>query len=175
MQNNLGGFSFIEILVALTIIGIISAVGMVFYQSAMKKARDARRKADLEQIRSALEIYKANDINNNYPTTSGWWGACSNFGSHADSGATGYVPNLAPQYMQKLPHDPKEGLTTIPYCGGPGASTGACYLYMSDGIDYKLLAHCTPEGTMSTTDPYFDPARPTWAWQVSSGPNSLGW
>ncbi|PIY68596.1 hypothetical protein COY90_05150 [Candidatus Roizmanbacteria bacterium CG_4_10_14_0_8_um_filter_39_9] len=59
------GFTFIEILVVVTIIGIITAVGTLSYSSIMKQSRDAKRKGDLEQIRAAVEMYKSST--NKYP------------------------------------------------------------------------------------------------------------
>jgi general secretion pathway protein G len=52
------GFSFIEILVVVTIIGIIATIGLVTYTEFLKQSRDAKRKGDIEQIRAAIEIYK---------------------------------------------------------------------------------------------------------------------
>ncbi len=52
------GFTLVEILVVMTIIAVLIGVGLVSYQGARKSSRDAKRKADLEQIRSALEIYR---------------------------------------------------------------------------------------------------------------------
>lgn len=52
------GFTLIELLVALTIIGLLVGFSLVSYQGSRKTARDAKRKADLEQIRSALEMYR---------------------------------------------------------------------------------------------------------------------
>jgi len=52
------GFTLIEILVVMTIIAVLIGVGLVSYQGPRKSSRDAKRKADLEQIRSALEIYR---------------------------------------------------------------------------------------------------------------------
>jgi len=50
------GFTLIELMVVLAIIGILSGLLLISYQGARKAARDGKRKADLEQIRSALEI-----------------------------------------------------------------------------------------------------------------------
>jgi len=59
------GFTFVEIMVTAAIIAVLAAVGMVSYENANKKVRDGRRKADLEQIRVALEMYKSD--NTYYP------------------------------------------------------------------------------------------------------------
>jgi len=50
------GFTLIELLVAMTIMAMLLAIAIFSYQGARKSARDGRRKADLEQIRSALEM-----------------------------------------------------------------------------------------------------------------------
>jgi prepilin-type N-terminal cleavage/methylation domain-containing protein len=61
------GFSLIELLVVISIIGILAAMSIFGLNGARQSSRDARRKADLEQVRSGLEIYKADC--NIYPTT----------------------------------------------------------------------------------------------------------
>ena len=48
------GFSLIELLVVIAIIGILSAVGIMLFGSAQKKARDGQRKSDLAQVKKAL-------------------------------------------------------------------------------------------------------------------------
>jgi len=53
------GFTMIELLVAATILAVLAAVGMVSYASANRRARDGKRKGDLEQMRSALELYRS--------------------------------------------------------------------------------------------------------------------
>jgi len=55
------GFSLIEILVVITIIGVLSAAGLVFFTRAGVSARDGRRKTDLEQLRSALVLYRTDN------------------------------------------------------------------------------------------------------------------
>lgn len=51
------GFTLIELLVVISIIGLLSSVVLASLNTARVKARDARRKADLAQIRTALHLY----------------------------------------------------------------------------------------------------------------------
>lgn len=87
MKKNRNGFTLIELLVVIAITGILIAVGMSSYQKAVKLSRDSRRKADLEQIRQALETYRSE--NGRYPATSGW------------------KTTLEAGYISKVPTDPK--------------------------------------------------------------------
>ncbi len=59
------GFTLIELLVVITIILVMSGIGVVSYTGAQRNARNSKRKADLEQLRSALEMYR--DDNDVYP------------------------------------------------------------------------------------------------------------
>ena len=148
MKTKTRGFTLIELLVVIAIIGLLASVVMASLNSARAKARDARRRADLRQVATALEMYY--DTNNAYPSTGGvWYGNCGSYGSYGTSGASGYIPNLAPTYMSVLPLDPK-------YNG-----SGGCYLYNSNGTDYKLLAHQTTESVcpVSSSDTFWDPIR----------------
>ena len=65
MKNT--GFTFIELLVTVTIIGILTTVGVVNFQATNQRARDGKRQADLEQVRTALEIARADSDDNTYP------------------------------------------------------------------------------------------------------------
>jgi len=110
MKRN--GFTLIEVMVVTTIIAILAAVGMVSYQTANQKARDGKRKADMEQIRSALEMYKADSATNAYPAT-------ANFSA--------LVSPIA--YIREIPNPPPnsspatyQGGYTCPYPNGGSAS-----------------------------------------------------
>ncbi len=63
------GFTFIEILVVTTIIAVLTAIGMVSYAQTNKNARDKKRQADIEQIRTALEMYRADSPTGVYPAS----------------------------------------------------------------------------------------------------------
>lgn len=49
------GFTLVEILVAITIIAVLAAVGIVVFGGIQGKARDAKRSQDLDAIANALE------------------------------------------------------------------------------------------------------------------------
>ena len=58
MTNNKKGFTLIELLIVISIVVILSAVGMANFRTGILKARDARRISEIKQIRSALEFYR---------------------------------------------------------------------------------------------------------------------
>ena len=71
------GFTLVELLVVITIISVLSIVGLTLFSSAQKGARDARRRADIDAIVKALEINKSsansatyNVLDNNQFTSS---------------------------------------------------------------------------------------------------------
>jgi len=73
MTKNKKGFTLVELLIVISIIGILAGLGLSSYPKAQKQARDGKRKADLEQIRSALEIYRS-DCKTYPATVSVVWG-----------------------------------------------------------------------------------------------------
>lgn len=94
------GFTLVELLVVITIIALLTTMGLVIYQNSVRKGRDGRRQTDLEQIRSALELYRS-DI--------GWYPAA--------------LSTLTPptnSYIQAIPTDPKSN--TYKYAPAAGAS-----------------------------------------------------
>jgi len=62
------GFTLIELLVVISIVGILIGLSIFGLAGARESSRDARRKADLELIRSGLEIYRSDC--NTYPVAS---------------------------------------------------------------------------------------------------------
>ncbi|MCK4386985.1 MAG: prepilin-type N-terminal cleavage/methylation domain-containing protein [Candidatus Pacebacteria bacterium] len=63
----LTGFTLTELLVAMAIIGILSAIVLTSMSGARERAKDGRRITDIKQIQLALELYY--DVNSTYPDT----------------------------------------------------------------------------------------------------------
>lgn len=53
------GFTLIELLVATTIAVVLMSIGIVSFTNAGKSARDVKRRGDLESIRQAMTLYRA--------------------------------------------------------------------------------------------------------------------
>lgn len=118
-MNKSKGYTLIELVVAIGIIGVLAAFLFASYSRSQAKARDARRKADIGTIGVSLEAY-FNDYNA-YPEA-------LNFGGQfADNGQV---------YMKELPQDPKPGQS---YC----YTAGEDLLSYTMGADYET----TMEGT----------------------------
>lgn len=125
-KNNLKkGFTLIELLVVISIIAFLLSAGTVVLVNMRAKSRDAQRYSDLSEIKKALDMYYQE--NGSYPVSSGWQSVCAGY---TTSGPSGWIPNLAPKYMLKLPVNPTG-------CVG-GSIKG--YIYISNGVDYKAAA-----------------------------------
>ncbi len=115
------GFTLIEILVVITIIALLTSTAAITYSQLGKQSRDAKRKADLEQIRAALEMYRSDESggNGSYFTYSG---------SCAGSGVSSF---LVGNYIGSIPSDPKSN--TYNYYCSIGTSTYSLGAYMETG------------------------------------------
>ncbi len=154
MRINSRGFTLIELLVVIAIIGILSSVVLASLNSARGKANDAKRYANIQAVRSALELYAA-DHNGQYPNAGGNW--ISQCAGWTQATAANTVPGLVSGgYIPQLPTDPDQNIS----------GNQCCYLYYSGGgtADYKyMLYNCvTSSGcytNTSTSKNFYDPAR----------------
>ncbi len=70
--SKLTGFSLIELLVVVSIIGLLSSMVMIQVAKARMVARDTKRASDIQQISKALDIYFID--NDSYPHAQAWTG-----------------------------------------------------------------------------------------------------
>lgn len=96
------GFTFIELLVSVTIIAVLMAIATASYVSTNIRSRDTRRAADIQAIRSGLELYRSEV--GNYPLLDGDGDGCLIETSISNAGVT---------YLSPVPTDPKNNAT---YC-----------------------------------------------------------
>lgn len=103
------GFTLLELLIVIVIIGILALIIVPGLASGPKRARDSQRKSDMRAVKNALETYY-ND-NNGYPDTSSSYPTLS---SH-----------LVTAYLPSLPSDPKSGNPAYEYSTASGTCTSS--------------------------------------------------
>ncbi len=59
IDNSKKGFTLVELLIAISIIAILTALGFSTYQAVYKASRDSKRLSDLKFIQSGLQQYHA--------------------------------------------------------------------------------------------------------------------
>lgn len=130
LKNKQRGFTIVELLVVIVIIGILAALIINAFNGMQAKARDTQRITDLKNVQKAVETYYAD--HGSYPLSANgsgaWAGHCPSYGNYDE-----YIVGLAPTYLKTLPVDPKYD------------TSGYCYLYRSTGMDYMVITHQTME------------------------------
>ena len=97
------GFSLIQLLVVLAILGLLASVVLANMQQVRIKARDAQRISDMENIQLALRLYK--DVNGAYPE----------FDSGVVIGEGGGLDALLLPYLPKVPADALGSIADVTY------------------------------------------------------------
>lgn len=122
------GFTLVELLVVITIIGLLSTIATVSYASARMRARDARRLADMDAVRTALELYAIDNGGFPFDRVSGPAGLTLGLEHAAKFTKLGWTDtgseNPNDYYLAKVPANPVGG--------------GVDYIYYSlaqDGTD----------------------------------------
>ncbi len=104
------GFTLIEILVVIAIIGLVASVVLVSLNNARKKARDARRLSDVHQIVLALNIYL--DEKGEWPARTAD-ACCDGWDQGPCESDNTFIQSLADEgIMSKVPVDPNGGSGT---------------------------------------------------------------
>lgn len=112
------GFTIVELLIVIVIIGILAALVFVQFNNMQARARDAERKADVRLIESKLAEYNAD--NGEYPTA---------------AAGTAIATGLAP--IDGIPADALEDPGTTDYTyESDGATYTLTATLESDGTTY---------------------------------------
>ncbi len=126
------GFTLIEIIVVIAIIGILLGIATASYANSLRHGRDQKRIVNIETVRSNLELFRSSQVMGVYPT----------------SITTGTFPTLYP-----LPPDPQTNQTNV-YTYAPRTSAGGtCNNSTTFCSTYTLSTSLEIEGNTYTVTP----------------------
>ena len=142
------GFTIVELLIVIVVIGILAAITIVAYNGIQARASFSKNQSDLSSLNKALQLYYAQ--NGAYPSTSGNW--MGYYSAKNDS----FIPGLAPNFISSTP---QVGLST----------QYPTYVYRSDdGSEYKLIYLVSSTDTLpashTANNTRIDPVRVTRSW-----------
>ncbi|QDU35206.1 Type II secretion system protein G precursor [Poriferisphaera corsica] len=96
------GFTLVEILIVVVILGILAAIVIPQFSSASENAKASSSISTLQSIRSQLELYQI-EHNGEYPDLSGSWDAMT---KKTDAAGTVDSSGKFGPYLQKAPTNP---------------------------------------------------------------------
>lgn len=144
IKNKFSGFTLVELMVALTIIAIISGISIFGLTSIRQKAQDTSHLSGIQDLRLSLEAYKS--VNGKYPEA-------------GTVGTADYITGLSPTFIGRLPVDSPLSPTTG-------------YQYTVDTSDYKTYCVYVRGNIFKpeTQPDYYVPSCPK-TWVACKGPN----
>lgn len=93
MRKNISGFTIVELLIVVVVIGILAAIVIVAYNGIQQSARDTVRKQDVATIGKALQLYAIE--NGGFMSTGSGCGGNGNGGGWFNyEGGSGYTVSI---------------------------------------------------------------------------------
>lgn len=133
------GFTIVELLIVIVIIGILAAITIVAYNGIQARASNSRVQSDIKNVQRIVEAYNA--VNGSYPST----GSLSTIRSDTNCTGGSKQADWVPSVTETLPQSNSNA--------GLGGQRG-CYMYSSDGTSYVLSAWNGVSGGSQTTTMY---------------------
>lgn len=125
-RSKKNGFTLVELLIVISIIGIVTIIASSSFVSSQKKSRDASRKASLKSLSDALNMYYAD---------MGLFPTSITFGGQLTLGTV--------VYMKEIPTETAKGVKQFYYQPSPTRKSFRLYTNLENGDDKDCLPSCS--------------------------------
>lgn len=145
-MSKINAFTLIELVIVIAIVGLIAAIPIIAFSQATQKARDTRRKQDIDKVNGALTQYRTE--NGHYPIRASY---------------SLLATDLMPTFLSQLPTDPRN---VSPYVYSYSSTDGEYYtlgavLEKMNGANNERYFGTTGGGMTITGTPVPPTAVPT--------------
>ncbi len=149
MRNMRAGFTLVEILIVVIILGILAAIVIPQFANASSSAKASSVRSTLQSIRSQIELYKIQH-NDTPPTITQMWTALTGpTDSTGNTSTTNGGVFVNGPYLQQLPKNPLNNNNTAVETVA-AASTADGWYYTVNAGTYTFLARDGAGATITT-------------------------
>ncbi len=134
-QMKTAGFTIVELVVVIAVIGILVTIGTIAYRTIQDKTNFSIVDTDMKSLKAALEKYY--NKNGEYPSTASAWRYAKR-----DLPTNTFLPELVGDYYAGALPDVKVGSQAV--------LTDNTYAYRSNKVDYKLIRLAPGATTLQT-------------------------
>jgi prepilin-type N-terminal cleavage/methylation domain-containing protein len=142
------GFTLIELMIVVAIIGILSAIAIPKFADLIRKSNEGATKGNLGAIRSAMSIY--------YGEMEGWY-PTDDPGPIMTMDGGKYIKAVPPSYAPPY-HPSSSAFTTTPSSGGVETGTAGAWAYQENNLPAtadqpwgNVWVNCTHTDSKNTT------------------------
>jgi general secretion pathway protein G len=144
MKRSKRGFTLVEILIVVIILGILAAIVIPQFTNASNDARSNSVQSTLQTIRSQVELFKIQH-GDTPPVAAGMWDIMTGKSNTTDT-QTAVATGVFGPYLQQAPINPLNGQSAV----GAAASTTVGWVYTVSSGQYTIQAvNTTGSGLMT--------------------------
>jgi general secretion pathway protein G len=146
MKRNARGFTLVEILIVVIILGILAAIVIPQFTSASSDARNSSLSSTLQSLRSQCELFKTQHNDTPPSAAANLWSSLQNKSTMGDTSAASTTVGTFGPYVQNPPLNPLNNSSFV--SSAAGATVGWVYSIGTNGY-YISATNTTGTGFMT--------------------------
>jgi general secretion pathway protein G len=145
-RKSRGGFTLVEILIVVVILGIMAAIVIPQFANASSDARTASMRTTLNNVRNQIEVFKGQH-NDQPPQMVGMWTLLLTSSSTTETDLANPVGTRWGPYLQSAPINPFNSVSGV---SNAAVDPSAGWYYEPSGIGFTFMAR-NPDGSINTS------------------------